>query len=248
MQHVTAPLFGRYANAIATLPPGELRVDQLRCETFLLQREGEVEVFYTPFDHVNQSARVALVGITPGWHQMRLAHMAARDLLQEGRSQRQVLTATSNIAGFSGRMRSNLVRMLDELGLQANLGIDASCQLFAEHAELRHSTSAIRYAAFVSGINYTGSRPPLVTVPLFKRYVREVLGPELDSVVHAIVIPLGRAVESALGLLIQAGKLDPRRCCLGFPHPSSANAHRLRQLAAAEASLRATLTRWFSNA
>ena len=98
--------------------------------------------------------------------------------------------------------------MLDDLGLPGCLDIDSSAELFGRRADLRHGTSAIRYAAFVSERNYTGSSPPLVTVPLFRRYVFDVLAPELDRVPGSAVIPLGRAVDAALGLLIDAGALD----------------------------------------
>lgn len=203
-------------------------------------------MFYTPFDHVNEAARVTLVGITPGWHQMRVAYEVARDLLREGLPHDAILPRVSSAAGFSGPMRANLLRMLDDLGLPGCLGIDSSAELFSQRADLRHGTSAIRYAAFVSKRNYTGSSPALVTVPLFTRYVRDVLAPELDRVPQSVVIPLGRAVDAALGLLIDAGALDPRRCCVGFPHPSGANGWRVSQFAQARATLRDKLSDWFS--
>jgi hypothetical protein len=62
----------------------------------------------------------------------------------------------------------------------------------------------------------------------------------------SVVIPLGRAVDAALGLLIDAGVLDPRRCCLGFPHPSGANGHRISQFDQVQDTLRDKLSAWFS--
>jgi hypothetical protein len=50
-------------------------------------------------------------------------------------------------------MRANLLRMLDDLGLPRCLGIESSAELFDRRADLRHGTSAIRYAAFVSERN-----------------------------------------------------------------------------------------------
>jgi hypothetical protein len=246
VETLEAGLFERYAEAIRGLPSGELAIGDLRCERFLLQAEGLVEIYYTPFDHVNETARVTLVGITPGWHQMRLAYTVARDLLREGLPHDAILPRVSSAAGFSGPMRANLLRMLDDLGLPRCLGIDSSAELFGSRADLRHGTSAIRYAAFVSERNYTGSSPPLVTVPLFRRYVFDVLGPELDRVPRSVVIPLGRAVDAALGLLIDAAVLDPRRCCLGFPHPSGANGHRMNQFAEIQEALSDKLSHWFS--
>lgn len=242
----TADLFGHYANTIRGLTPGELAVGDLLCERFRLQAEGLVEVYYTPFDHINEAARVTLVGITPGWHQMRLAYAVARDLLRYGLPHDAVLARVSSSAGFSGPMRANLLRMLDNLDLPRWLDINSSAELFGRREDLRHGTSAIRYAAFISKRNYTGSSPALVTVPLFRRYVFDVLAPELDRVPRSVVIPLGRAVEAALGLLIDAGALDPRRCCLGFPHPSSANGHRMSQFVENQETLRDRLADWFT--
>lgn len=242
-----APLFAGFADSIRDLPAGQLSIEQLCCPQFRLQSEGQIEVFYTPFDHVNGDAHVTLIGITPGWRQMRVAYEAARDLLQQGVPHDQVLAATSDTAGFSGPMRTNLVAMLDGIGLPESLGITSSAELFAERSDLRHSTSAIRYAAFVNGRNYTGSQPALPTTPVLRRYVFDVLAVEIDQVPRSIVIPLGRSVESALALLIEAGKLDRTRCCLGFPHPSGANGHRTTQFAEARDQLRDNVARWFSS-
>lgn len=245
LQRPVAPLFAQYADAIRGQPFGELSIDQLRGPQFRLQAEASVEVFYTPFDHVNEQARVTLIGITPGWHQMRAAYETARDLLKQDVPDEQVLAMTSDSAGFSGPMRTNLVTMLDGIGVADCLGIASSAALFAEHADLRHGTSAIRYAAFVNGQNYTGSRPPLLSLPLFRNYVLDVLADELGQVPDSIVIPLGRSVEAAITLLIDAGKLDRGRCCLGFPHPSGGNGHRVRQFAEVRERLRTEVESWF---
>jgi hypothetical protein len=243
---VAGDLFEAYADAIRNLPSRDLDVDDLRCERFRLQAEKRIDVYYTPFDYVNEAARVSLVGITPGWHQMRAAYMTARALLQSGMPHREVLAGVSSAAGFSGPMRTNLVRMLDGLSLPQLLGIATSADLFGSSRHLRHGTSAIRYAAFIAGRNYTGSSPALTTVPLFRRYVFDVLAPELARVRGSIVIPMGRAVESALQLLIDARHLSAERCCLGFPHPSGGNGYRIRHYAEAQAEMRRTLADWFA--
>jgi len=40
--------------------------------------------YYAPFGHINEQARLVVVGITPGQQQMRLALKVARDLLRSG--------------------------------------------------------------------------------------------------------------------------------------------------------------------
>jgi hypothetical protein len=40
---------------------------------------------------------------------------------------------------------------------------------------------------------------------------------------NALLLPLGRAAEGCLRLLVDSGQLDQSRCLFGFPHPSGAN-------------------------
>jgi hypothetical protein len=40
-------------------------------------------------------------------------------------------------------------------------------------------------------------------------------------------------------LLVEKGRLDPRRCMLGFPHPSGANGYRPGSIPAADGELAA---------
>lgn len=42
-------------------------------ERLLIDREGNLSVYYAPFEYVNPAARVVIVGITPGRTQMRNA-------------------------------------------------------------------------------------------------------------------------------------------------------------------------------
>jgi hypothetical protein len=225
---VAAELFDRYAPVIARLPAGRLTPRELLTDAFLLEREGELSIYYVPFERLNPDARVMLIGITPRFTQMRIAYETARDGLNGGLSEDEVLRRVDEEASFAGSMRTNLNRMLDDLGLSAMLGIDSTDELFREEAHLLHSTSALRNPVFVRGQNYTGSAPPIARSPLLRRIIIEILGAELASVPSAILVPLGGAVERALQLLISEGLVERERCCLGFPHPSGANGHRVR--------------------
>jgi hypothetical protein len=55
------------------------------------------------------------------------------------------------------------------LGLPGLLGIDRSEEVFADRADLGHSTSALRNLVFVRGNNYAGSVPPIATTPALRR-------------------------------------------------------------------------------
>jgi hypothetical protein len=238
-------LFERYSPLIAALPDGPLSEGDLMTDAFRLEHEGDLAVYYVPFEQINPGARVVLIGITPGFTQMRIAYEVARDGLRDGLSHEEILERVDETASFAGSMRSNLNRMLDDLGLPGMLGIDHSEQLFAEHSGLIHSTSALRNPVFVAGRNYTGSSPRIAETPLLRQEVVTTLGPELAQVPDAIVIPLGRAAQSALELLVADGVVARERCCLGFPHPSGANGHRARLFTAERSHLTQTLTAWF---
>ena len=137
--------------------------------------------------------------------------------------------------------------MLDDLDLPAMLGIDSAEQLFRDQAHLLHSTSALRNPVFVRGANYTGAAPPIASSPLLRRVIIQTLGSELASVPSAILVPLGGAAERALRLLISEGLVERERCCLGFPHPSGANGHRVSLFQQKRTHLSRTLADWFEH-
>ena len=37
---------------------------------FLINKEGNIKIYYAPFDYVNSKAKIMIVGITPGFQQM----------------------------------------------------------------------------------------------------------------------------------------------------------------------------------
>lgn len=61
------PLFDRFAEAIRLLPPlAKYGPEHLLTPAYRLYADKGVEMFYASFDAVNESAKVAIVGITPG--------------------------------------------------------------------------------------------------------------------------------------------------------------------------------------
>ncbi len=221
------------------------RADLLVPELCLFQ-EDRLAIYYGPFHHVNPAARVALIGITPGWTQMEIAYRCARDGLRTGRMPAEIFERIGRQASFAGTMRRNLIGMLDALRLPQCLGISSSESLFAEHRALLHTTSALRYPVFVRGRNYTGHVPPLLRTPVLLHFIEERLGPELQRVPAAILIPLGKAVSDVLHHLIECGIVEESRCLLGFPHPSGANGHRVRQFQERQEELCQAVQQWFA--
>ena len=209
-----------------------------------LLREGRLSVFYDTCDWVNTDAKVMLVGITPGRHQATESLREARRCLRDGLTNEEALRSASSVGSFSGRMRTNLVNMLDGVGLTRALGIDTSAQTFDTYRHLVANASAISYPVFVNGKNYRGRSPSLVRHPVLRSLVTACLGARVAMAPRSLVVPLGTAAQDAVTLLMTDGLLDQERCLLGFPHPSGANGHRVGQYQANRRALRREVARW----
>ena len=210
----------------------------------LITTEGQLRIFYAPFDYSSPDARVVLVGVTPGWTQMEAAVRSFVTTLAAGGTEQAAFNAVKTAAAFSGSLRKNLVSMLDEIGLAVSLGIETCDQLFGSHADLLHPTSAVRYPVFQGDDNYAGQTPVLVKTPTLVWFVDSLLLEELNSVPNALLIPLGRAARSALDLLTDTGKVKADRVLSGFPHPSGANAHRIKQFEAGRDAMKKAVEQW----
>ena len=215
-------VFRRFRARIAGLPArGDLRASYLLRKFELRQsKAGRLVVAYAPFDHLNTAARVVIVGITPGANQMEKAFASARRSLAADMSDEAVLARVKRDASFEGSMRERLVGWLDGASLPEALGLDSSVDLFGEAgSKLVHTTSMVRYPAFLDGRNFDGhSVKPLAE---FRDLIDGMFAPELASLEDALVIPLGSAVERViLNYLAPLGVVDASRVLAGFPHPS----------------------------
>lgn len=230
-----------FREAIVSLPES-FDASAASDDRFALHTEGQLSAYYAPFDLVNSSARVALVGLTPGRHQAQVALGISRHALQEGATLDETLREAKRTAAFAGAMRTNLVSMLDQIGLTEALDLGSSAELF-EHRDLLHTTSAIMYPVFRGIQNYSGSPSPLRT-PFLRVFVETVLARNLRLVPDALVIPLGETVSEAIQHLIDRGDLTEHRCLIGLPHPSGANGHRVRLFRERREDLRRRIEAW----
>ncbi len=233
----------RHGPSITQLPevPGR---DDLLVETFRTYHNDRLSVFYAPIGYVVGEARLALVGITPGWTQMQAAFRFARAELTKGTTELETLRLVKHHAAFRGPMRRNLVAMLDALDLAAAFDVESLGALFDGPGTELHSTSALRYPVFRGGQNYTGYGPRIGRHVELTRTVRTVLAPELAAVPHALVVPLGRAAEEAVKLACKSVAGLEQRTLSGFPHPSGANGHRVAHFKKAFDHLRSNVARW----
>lgn len=239
-------LFNKYSPLIAKLP-NLLKYSKtdLLTEKFLIEETGEIKMYYAPFDHINKNAKVILIGITPGWTQMEIAIREARQGLVRQLPPESILERAKFAASFAGAMRTNLITMLDELDLNKIMGIDSTETLFNMQKHLLHPTSVLRYPVFVSGENYAGHMPKLVKTPMFIRISHRYLPEELLTAKNALIIPLGKCVESVLKSLIYKNHLSAEKCLFDFPHPSPANGWRIRQFEEKKCVLKMKIRKWF---
>ncbi len=235
-----------YLSTIEQLPVGrpllkhDLLIPELR-----LHQSSNLEIYYVPFDYWKPKAKLLIVGITPGWTQMELAYRSLVTAISQNKSWPERYVTVEQSASFAGAMRTNLITMLNALGIPKHLGLSSSEPLFGESHYLVNTTSVIRYAVFVDGKNYTGSQPKLLKHPELLNYVEGVFAEELRQVPDALIIPQGRSVQAVLERWIQAGELDRDRCLLHFPHASGANGHRQKFFDAAKAKMRIQVENWF---
>jgi hypothetical protein len=219
-------LFSRFAPVVAASSLSAIKADPSLGGRLVIAREGALSMIYSPFDYVNPTAKVVLVGITPGRQQAVNALTEARRQLLMGRDHNIASKAAKETASFSGSMRSSLVAMLDHVGLAEKLGLSSCAQLFGDRADLVHYTSALRYPVFVGDSNYTG-QPAMTVHPLLRQEVATNLAAEVKLVPDAVWIPLGPAPASALNWLAAQGLFERGRILEGLPHPSGANAERI---------------------
>lgn len=207
----------------AVLGSSPLQVD---AQALQLSAEGRFATYYAPFEHINPQARVVLLGITPGRSQAETALSALRKALNDGMKGDAALAAAKNTASFSGPMRTNLVKLLDAVGVQRVIGIASCDTLFGSRSDLVHFTSSLRYPVFIDGKNYSGS-PSILQIPYLRNMVDTWLREEALQLPHAIWVPLGREPSAVLDNLVAEGVLAHSRVLKGLPHPSGANAERI---------------------
>lgn len=219
--------FDDFRDLIRDTDPDAITLPAQIPDGFLLARSGAVSARYTPFDYVNRTARVVLVGITPGFVQWKNAVRAARAGMAAGLPDEDVLRAAKYTGAFSGAIRPNLVALLDHVGLQRWLGIASCATLFGADACLMHVTGVLRHAIFVGEKNYSGATPNMLTHPLLQDQLLTYFAEDAAALKEAAWVPFGPKVGLALDWLAARGVLDGSRILHGLPHPSGLNAERI---------------------
>ena len=207
--------------------------DSVISKTFLLSKEGNIEIYYAPFDYINPQAKIVIIGITPGLQQMIQSFQAIKD----GKSLREV----KDLSSFKGSMRTTLVKFLDELKINNILKIQSCESLFNINNKYLHSTSLVKYPVFDKGKNYSGVN--ILKKKILLDFIEDNFLKELEVFQESIIVPLGNAVSSTIENLNIKHQLKLKCFLKGFPHPSGLNARKNIQFKENREEMRRLLTR-----
>ncbi|MGG3892096.1 hypothetical protein [Metabacillus fastidiosus] len=218
----------RLFSLLSPLQEADLINDQ-----FLLDKDEKrkIEIYYAPFEYINEHAKIAIIGITPGLHQMKKSFSTILNVKDQLADEEEMLHEVKKNSSFEGTMRKNLIAMLDELQLHSCLGLSSTKEFFDKANDLVHTASMISYPVFYDGKNFNGSRPNILKTDLLKKYIVENFVPEINMLNKPLIIPLGVNVSNVLNFLIENHYIPSQSILNGFPHPSGSNGHRHRQFA-----------------
>lgn len=199
-----------------------------------MAQEGKLSVHYAPFECFNPSARLIIVGITPGETQAAEALVAAQSQLAAGASNDMVLSHAKRVGAFTGPLRKNLVAMLDHVGFNRWAWVRTADQFFesgfgcdANRARgLIQTASVLQNPTFVDGKRYNGT-PKLLGSPLLKSMVLAHFVPMAQALPEAKIVALGDVPWHTLNWLADNGHIDRARLLGQLPHPSPASQERI---------------------
>ncbi|WP_019415308.1 hypothetical protein [Paenisporosarcina sp. TG20] len=238
--------FQTYKNLIQSIPV-PLDNEALINDQFLLERDDKkkLEIYYAPFEYVNENAKVVIVGITPGLHQMKKSYSTVLDVKDQQLSDEEVLHLVKKNSSFEGPMRKNLIQMLDELGLNYFLGISSSSELFGTASHFVQTMSVLPYPVFYKGKNYSGSTPDILKTDILKKHIVDYTAGEINRINDPLIIPLGVNVLKVLLYLADNGYINKESILNGFPHTSGGNGHRHKQFATHKESMQRKMQEYF---
>jgi hypothetical protein len=207
---------------------GSIQLTEELTEAFTIEADGALRVIWAPFGYMRDDdrAQAVLVGITPGRYQAERALSAFRDAFGEGLALDDAIDRVKATASFGGPLRTNLVAMLDHIGLQGALGLRSCADLFQSSGQLVHFTSALHYPVLVNGANYSGT-PDVLHVKMLRDWLDGTSAEDARCLSRPLWIPLGPKPAKALRYLAERGLIDPIKILDGLPHPSGANAERI---------------------
>lgn len=238
-------MFDKYHDEIEKL--NSFEKEDILNEKFELFSKDNMKIYYAPHNEIiNEKAKIFIVGITPGWTQTSIAYKTAHEGLIKRLDYKIIKKECKRNSRFAGSMRRNLIEMLDDLGLNKKINIGSCLELFENQDKLLHTTSMIPYPVFINDKNYTGFGPKILDSEILENYLRRYFYKEVEKLPNALIIPLGKAVEEVLEVMISENLIKSEQCLLGFPHPSGANGHRKIQFEENKENLKRKIDKYFN--
>src|SRR5699024_6157555 len=105
--------FDRYKKKINALS-SPLQDNAITTDSFLLEKSDDqnISIYYSPVEYINEKAIVLIVGITPGFGQMKKAYDAVRK--NSGiYGDEEILHKAKMASSYEGPMRKNLIQKRD---------------------------------------------------------------------------------------------------------------------------------------
>src|SRR5690625_7630047 len=107
-------LFKKYLPKIKKLNLNSLHKENLLTKDFLIDQEENLSMYYSPpNEYINPTAKIIVVGITPGWKQMKTTYKQNKQSLKTGETEKQMLKKAKLSANISGQSRNNISHILD---------------------------------------------------------------------------------------------------------------------------------------
>lgn len=176
--------------------------------------DADIDIYQSGMEYVNPKARVVIVGITPGNSQMG----ASRD----GKSAKEIKRENA----FAGIMRSNLVKMLDAIGVNKLLEIKTCETLWTTDFDKVQLTSLLRDATYYRNKMFKGSPSIFCTPKLRKELMDGFVNHDCRECKKAVLyVALGSKVKEVLDRLKAQGELTASIAVI--PHASGSNGGRI---------------------
>lgn len=153
----------RFNNLVPEIAPQTLSDLEPKLRIY---QDDRLEIWFSPMGQLAEDVKLWILGITPGWQQMRIAYATAAQALRAGRSPAQAVKQRKPEVAYAGSMRANLVAMMDQVGFPHSLGVDSSSELFG--SALLRTGSVLKYPVFRDGKNYTGPTPKPINHPALR--------------------------------------------------------------------------------
>jgi hypothetical protein len=193
----------------------------LRVYPALIARDSYgITILWAPFDFVNLSAQLAIVGVTPGPTQAMLSYEAVRRASAKGEDPQAALATIKAASSFRGTViEHNLKSLLEHSGASERAGIENIDNLWSKEASKVHFTSTIRYPTFFNSELYNNQIDSLKH-PELRRYIETYLAEELSALpTTSLIVALGLKGPKIVRHAANIAGLDLKRI-LALPHPS----------------------------